>query len=307
MTPSQQPSMSVIEFKDPATGDVLAAQVRPEFEDGQPRVRDLDLASWLGYERPSKIRELIRRNRLEIEALGIIPTVGIIHGGAGRPAEELWLTEEQAIAVCQLSQTPRATQVRIMLRRMFVQYRQGALVPVTPSAVVDCTALDRLEVVVAKTSADVAALCAVVAATHTDLCELKSDVGELRSDVGDLKSDVTGLKYEVGRLSANKRRDPKAGDIALMMRVVEKKYDSLCPCCEQTLILNPDGSRNGNWNVDHGNGCWDPRLESLWAVCGACNQRMRAEPGFRYRVKDEFAMYQKRAALLRPKQLMLVM
>jgi hypothetical protein len=76
-----------MQLKGPATGAIVAAQVRPEFEDGRPQVRDLALAEWLGYERPAKIRELIRRNRLEIEALGIIPTVGKIREGAGRPAD----------------------------------------------------------------------------------------------------------------------------------------------------------------------------------------------------------------------------
>lgn len=73
--------------------------------------------------------------------------------------------------MCQLSQASRATQVRSMLRQMFVRSRQGALLPVTPSSAVDCTALDRLEIVVAKTSADVAARCAVAATSHADLGE----------------------------------------------------------------------------------------------------------------------------------------
>ena len=59
---------------------------------------------------------IIRDNRAEIEALGICATVALIREGAGRPGTEYWFTEEQAIAVCQLSQTPRAAQVRIMLR-----------------------------------------------------------------------------------------------------------------------------------------------------------------------------------------------
>lgn len=136
------------------------------------RLRDLDLGGWLAYERPVAIRKLFRENHSEIEALGVISTVRITSGPReGRRGEEFWLTQEQAIALCQLSQTPRATQVRIMLRRMFLRSRQGALLPVTPRAVVDSEALDRLEVVVAQTSADATALCAVVAATHAGLGE----------------------------------------------------------------------------------------------------------------------------------------
>ena len=70
----------------------------------------------------------IRRNKAKVEALGIVFSLKTIPEGAGRPGEEFRLTGEQAIAVCQLSQTPRAGHVRTMLRRMFVEYRKGSLV-----------------------------------------------------------------------------------------------------------------------------------------------------------------------------------
>lgn len=38
--------------------------------DGEPRVRDIELAERLGFDRPSNIRNLIQRNIKEIEALG---------------------------------------------------------------------------------------------------------------------------------------------------------------------------------------------------------------------------------------------
>ena len=108
--------MQQIHFKDEETGVMLVAQARPDFEDDQLRVRDLDLAVALEYQVPRDIRKLTRSNLTEIEALGICATVALIREGAGRPGTEYWFTEEQAIAVCQLSQTPRAAQVRIMLR-----------------------------------------------------------------------------------------------------------------------------------------------------------------------------------------------
>ena len=53
-------AMQQIQLKDEGTGIILAATVRPEFEDGQPRVRDLDLGEWLGYQRPRDIRGIIQ-------------------------------------------------------------------------------------------------------------------------------------------------------------------------------------------------------------------------------------------------------
>lgn len=109
---------------------------------------------------------IVRKSRL----LGLFPRWKLppVRKKAAEAKSSGW-PKSKALAVCQLSRASRATQVSSMLRQMFVRSRQGALLPVTPRAVVDCTALDRLEIVVAKTSADVAARCAAAAATHTDL------------------------------------------------------------------------------------------------------------------------------------------
>ena len=40
------------------------------FEDNTPRVRDLDIAEWLRYDRPRTIRQLIERNREKLEKFG---------------------------------------------------------------------------------------------------------------------------------------------------------------------------------------------------------------------------------------------
>lgn len=78
-----------------------------------PRVRDVDLAVRLGYERPAKIRELIRRlvSSGSLNGFGVIPTVGQTSERGGRPATEYWLTEEQALMVVARSETPKATEI----------------------------------------------------------------------------------------------------------------------------------------------------------------------------------------------------
>jgi hypothetical protein len=71
-------------------------------------VLDLRLAERLGYEALRQIRELIERNRSELERYGIIRTARKIQRGRGRPALEYYLTEAQALLLCALSKTERA-------------------------------------------------------------------------------------------------------------------------------------------------------------------------------------------------------
>ena len=95
--------------------------------DGEPRVRDLDLAERLGFDRPRDIRKLIERNRNEIEGLGTCATVAQVV--RGNPTKEVYLNEDQALLVAVLSNTPAARLVRAMLIKTFSAYRQGQLVP----------------------------------------------------------------------------------------------------------------------------------------------------------------------------------
>ncbi len=79
--------------------DVAAAET--------PRVRDIDIATRGGMKHPRKVRELIERNRVELEIYGSLevrPTVRQTTGG--RPGNEYWLTEEQAVALVGFMRTP---------------------------------------------------------------------------------------------------------------------------------------------------------------------------------------------------------
>jgi hypothetical protein len=58
--------------------------------DSEARVRDVDLATNLGFERPRDVRKLIERIMPEIERLGTRATVAQTHGKAGgRPGTEI--------------------------------------------------------------------------------------------------------------------------------------------------------------------------------------------------------------------------
>ena len=94
--------------------------------EGEPRIRDLDLAQSLGFERLVKIRELIVRHRKSLNKISILPTVGLFHNGPGRPAIEYWLNEEQALFITAKSDTEYATALTIQLVKEFQAYRAGA-------------------------------------------------------------------------------------------------------------------------------------------------------------------------------------
>ncbi|MGA0564189.1 hypothetical protein ACO2RV_17220 [Ancylobacter sp. VNQ12] len=93
--------------------------------ENEPRARDLDIGKRLGLARPRVIRELIARNRQEIEGFG---PLAVRHGESrGQEFTEYWLTEEQALLVATLSSAPNAAAVRAMLIRAFVAWRRGHL------------------------------------------------------------------------------------------------------------------------------------------------------------------------------------
>lgn len=93
----------------------------------QPRARDLDIAERLGMARPRKIRDLIERNKAELESFGsLAPRWG---KSRGQEFTEFHLNEEQALLIATLSDAPKAAEVRSMLIRTFVAYRRGQLAP----------------------------------------------------------------------------------------------------------------------------------------------------------------------------------
>lgn len=93
--------------------------------DREPRIRDLRLAEVLGFERPRKIRDLIERNKSEIEGFGSsAPRRGAYRG---QEITEYFLNEPQALLLCMFSRTERAAAVRQALIEVFMAFRRGQL------------------------------------------------------------------------------------------------------------------------------------------------------------------------------------
>jgi hypothetical protein len=95
--------------------------------DGEPRILDLTVAERLGFTRPRTIRQLIERNRAELESYGpIAARRSDYHKGL---FDEFWLNETQSLLVCLLSRTDKAAEVRRALIEVFNAWRRGQLAP----------------------------------------------------------------------------------------------------------------------------------------------------------------------------------
>jgi hypothetical protein len=101
-------------------------------EEERPRIRDVDLAERLGYERPRDIRKLIRRLRAEekLNDFDLRATVarrqepGMV---APVEVEEFWLTEEAALLVTSQSDTAKAWEMTRTVIRIFRLAVRGEL------------------------------------------------------------------------------------------------------------------------------------------------------------------------------------
>ena len=106
--------------------------------DGEPVVRDVDLAERLGMARPTNIRGVVEKNRTELEGYGPLHTASAmveIGSGAKRETIEYRLNEPQALLVCIKSSAPRAPEARREVIEVFMAWRRGLLSHVQPDAV----------------------------------------------------------------------------------------------------------------------------------------------------------------------------
>ncbi|CAO3428937.1 hypothetical protein [Azospirillum argentinense] len=95
----------------------------PTTIEGETRILDIDLAARLGFSKPTNIRNLIKRHRISLEAMGPLFTVErVINGG---DATEFFLNRKQAIFVTAKSETAEATNITIEIIEKFDAYERG--------------------------------------------------------------------------------------------------------------------------------------------------------------------------------------
>ena len=111
--------------RQPAPG-----QLEPVHIEGETRIRDTDLGTRLGFAKAAKIRDLIKRHRVSLEAMGVLPTVGITpenNGLGGAPATAYFLNRKQAIFITAKSDTALATEITIEVIQRFDAYERGEM------------------------------------------------------------------------------------------------------------------------------------------------------------------------------------
>ncbi len=94
--------------------------------DNTPRIKDYLLGEKLGFSRPTKIREIIKRNIEELRWFGICARyagTSSIANGTQREVSEYWLNESQAIYVCMRSRAKNSTEIRKEILKVFEELR----------------------------------------------------------------------------------------------------------------------------------------------------------------------------------------
>ncbi|MBS1091049.1 phage antirepressor KilAC domain-containing protein [Gluconobacter sp. Dm-74] len=148
----------------------------PAMHDGELRILDTDLATRLGFAKPTKIRDLIKRHVGSLEKMGPLPTVGrVINGGN---ATEHYLNEEQALFITAKSETTAATKITIEIVTQFAAFKRGEVAaPAVPTSFREALLLaaDQQERIEAQERE--LAIITPKAAAHDYLAELPGDLG----------------------------------------------------------------------------------------------------------------------------------
>ena len=117
---------------------VGAWSLRAETAEDEARVRDVDLAERLGYERPRTIRGLIARLESDgkLKDLHRAPrrSAGLMRGPAATEivVEEYWLTEAQALKVVAKSETDKADALLDEVIAVYMAVRRGMVPRAAP-------------------------------------------------------------------------------------------------------------------------------------------------------------------------------
>lgn len=99
-----------------------------ELVDGEPRILDIRLAAWLGYDDVRAFRQLIKRHIGEFARFGILSQRVTNSGRRGRPGISYYLNQRQTnhgISYCGL---PNLSELRVLVTEVFSAWQEGNLV-----------------------------------------------------------------------------------------------------------------------------------------------------------------------------------
>lgn len=118
----------------PPNGGDGNGPLTPSVVRGELRIKDVELGARLGFAKPVKIRELIKRHLPSLEAMGTVPTMGTVN--RGQEATEFYLNRKQAIFITAKSETAEATEITIEIIERFDAYEKAAA-PADPMSVLN--------------------------------------------------------------------------------------------------------------------------------------------------------------------------
>lgn len=142
-----------------------------------PRVRDLDLAAWFGYERPRDIRKLLKRMEREGKLAGISWRATVARqlvgpGGKGTreiKVTEAWLTREQSLLVATQAEGDRAWALTAVMAQVFDAALERRQAPADPATVLAVRMVQQLEARLDEQAGGFAALTQEVVALRAEL------------------------------------------------------------------------------------------------------------------------------------------
>jgi hypothetical protein len=110
-----QDAIPIVSLRDGSTDRCWIHKRLSKKKNGsKPRIRDLHLASILGFSDLHKIRALIRRCLKDVSKFEVIAIVAETSQVGGRPGTEYWLTEEQALLAMRASRSSQRAHYRLL-------------------------------------------------------------------------------------------------------------------------------------------------------------------------------------------------
>ena len=236
--------------------------------DGEGRILDLDVALRLGYARPTKIRELIKRHQAALEKLGTLPTVGrVLKGARGSTvAEELYLNRRQALFIVTKADTAEAITATVEIVRRFDAYERGEVV--SPNA------LDRIVAEVERRLQ----FAPITVDQMVDQFErrLLARFGMVPEQIGTLDGKVDQLLSRVAELAMNRRVTIPANVVMKHIAILQEDGGN-CPCCKKAIVYRSESAkavlerRGQAWEADHFFANMSANFEHTWIICLECH------------------------------------
>jgi hypothetical protein len=264
--------------------DDVPVSLGSSWDDGQPRIRDTDLALALGMAQPRDIRKLIKRHEgtpefgeVCLRATVARKHVGPYGGGSSQyEVDEYWLLDWQALFIASKSETKAGACILAKMSKAFVSAR--TFVPAGIVAISNPQqSEDMLKAIMVMAKASVDSI-AEVRAMRIDAEKHRSHAEQsfhtirvVQAEQGATIARVEKRVEELAISTGNRRIEFPNGVRINMRRCVLKYYGGKCPCCGDVQMIT---SLHGNTNrlqYDHWFSVNRAGALDGWPVCDKCN------------------------------------